>query len=444
MKNFALSLKTTKLRRTVNQSIKRGQDYTCAKTSETNKASSYFLLLILLASLATVTPCVSSETGFYANEDFSGFYDYDKSIPLNATEELIRDEGVCKIYRVYFNSVNGERVPSLISIPSGSGRFPCIVFLHGYGGSKEDMLSFAGLIAAEGYAVIAIDAEFHGERREEGKALYSPNLEESRNAIIQTIVDLRRAVDYIETREEIDGKRIGYVGGSMGGILGAIFIGVEPRIKAAALLVAGGNMSLMIMKSQHPAIPPIRKYLEEQGMTYEELQKALNPVDPLNFIGNFSPRPVVFHLGKYDQIVPAEAGEQLYKRAGEPKQVYWYDSGHNLPLELVVSRILDFMDRELKGRVLTSHEARFWMTRYGVPIMAAGLAATVLAYVIISSKRSKQSKIASTSCSDFKNGYKWFKPFSSHGGARNLRQRIVEEGGFQRILKLDHHTGIGG
>jgi len=266
------------------------------------------------------------------------------------------------------------------------------VFLHGYGGSKEDMLSFAGLIAAEGYAIIAIDAEFHGERREEGKALYSPNLEESRNGIIQTIIDLRRAVDYLETREEIDSERIGYVGGSMGGILGAIFIGVEPRIKAAALLVAGGNMSLMIMKSQHPAIPAIRRYLEEQGMTYGELQEALNPVDPLNFIGSFSPRPVVFHLGKYDQIVPAEAGEQLYRAAGEPKQVYWYDSGHDLPLELVVSRLLDFMDRELKGRVFTSHEARFWMTRYGVPIMAAGLAATVLAYVIFSSKHPKRSK----------------------------------------------------
>jgi len=395
--NHTPNLKTARCEATANQAGRRGKDYSSAKTNGTNQASSYFLLLILLASLGISTPCVPSESGFYAKEDFSGFYDYDKSIPLNATEELIRDEGVCKIYRVYFNSVNGERVPSLISTPSGSGRFPCIVFLHGYGGSKEDILSFAGLIAAEGYAIIAIDAEFHGERREEGKALYSPNLEESRNGIIQTIIDLRRAVDYIETREEIDGERIGYVGGSMGGILGAIFIGVEPRIKAAALLVAGGNMSLMIMKSQHSAIPAIRKYLEEQGMTYEELQEALNPVDPLNFIGNFSPRPVVFHLGKYDQIVPAEAGEQLYKAAGEPKQVYWYDSGHDLPLELVASRILDFMDRELKGRVFTSHEARFWMTRYGVPIMAAGLAATVLAYFIISSKRSKQSKIASAS-----------------------------------------------
>lgn len=354
--------------------------------------TSHFLLLMLLASLyfsAAGSPAMRDRL---AGEDFSRFYAYDKTIPLNPVEELVRDEGVCKIFKVYFNSVNNERVPALVSIPSGQGKHPCVVFLHGYGGSKEDILSFASLVAAEGYAVISIDAVFHGERRKEGKALYSPNLEESRNGIIQTIIDLRRAVDYLETREEIDVEKIGYVGGSMGGILGAIFIGVEPRIRAAALLVAGGNMSLMIMRSQHPAIPAIRKYLEEQNMTYKELQEKLDPVDPLNFIGKFAPRPVVFHLGKYDRIVPAEAGEQLYKAAGEPKQVYWYDSGHDLPLELVASRILDFMDRELKGVFFTSHEARFWAARYGLPILAAGLAASVLAYTILGSKHSKRSK----------------------------------------------------
>lgn len=352
----------------------------------------HILLLILLVSLFTSAAGSLAIPDYLAEDDFSEFYTYDKSIPLNPVEELVRDEGVCKIFKVYFNSVNGERVPALISIPSGKGKHPCIVFLHGYGGSKEDIMSFASLIAAEGYAVISIDAEFHGERREEGKALYSPNLEESRNGIVQTVIDLRRAVDYLETREEIDTGKIGYVGGSMGGILGAIFIGVEPRVKAAALLVAGGNMSLMIMRSQHPAIPAIRRYLEEQNMTYKELQEKLDPVDPLNFIGKFSPRPVVFHLGKYDRIVPAESGDQLYKAAGEPKQVYWYDSGHDLPLELVASRILDFMDRELKGVFFTSHEARFWAARYGLPILAAGLVASVLAYAIFGSKHSKHAK----------------------------------------------------
>jgi cephalosporin-C deacetylase-like acetyl esterase len=321
------------------------------------------------------------------SKDLSRFYAYDKSLPLNATEELFKELEACKIYKVYFSSANGERVPGLLSVPRGSGKFPCIIFLHGYGGSKEDMLPASGLIAAEGYAILAIDAEYHGERMEEGKALYSPNLEESRNGIIQTIIDLRRAVDYLETRGEIDSSRIGYVGGSMGGILGGIFIGVEPRIKAAALLVAGGNMSLMIMESMHAAIPAIREYLAESGISYIELQELLDPVDPINFIANFSPRPVVFHLGKYDRVVPAEAGEQLYEAAGEPKQIYWYDSGHDIPLDLVLPRVLDFMDRELMGKALTFHEMKFWVLRYIVPIVIVAISIVVLVYLIVKTKR---------------------------------------------------------
>ncbi|MBS7612818.1 acetylxylan esterase [Candidatus Bathyarchaeota archaeon] len=317
-------------------------------------------------------------------EDYSNLYSYDKSIPLNPVEELVREEDKYVVYRVYFDSVNGERVPALLILPKTKDKIPCIVSLHGYGGRKEDILPLTDLAVSEEYALIAIDAEYHGERKEEGKALYSADIEGSVKGIIQTVIDLRRAVDYIETRPEIDSNRIGYVGGSMGGILGAIFIGVEPRIKAAALLVAGGNMSLMIRESQHPAIPPIREYLKLNNISYEELQRLLNPIDPINFIGNFSPRPVVFHLGKYDRIVPAEAGEQLYKYAGEPKTIYWYDSGHDLPLELVVVRILDFMDMNLKNRRMMFYETRefkYWFSRYIVPSVMVTAIILLLIYV---------------------------------------------------------------
>ena len=338
-------------------------------------------MIPLLFSALSVAFNHAAEGG-NGGEDYLKFYDYDRSMPLNVNETLLEEKENYKAYKVYFDSVNGERVPAIFIIPKGEGPYPCIVFLHGYGGSKEGVLEAAGLIAGEGYAIIAIDAEYHGERREEGRALYSTDLNDSRRGIIQTIIDLRRAVDYLETRPEVDMEKVGYVGGSMGGIFGAIFIGVEPRIKAAALLVAGGNMSLMIMKSQHPAIPPIREYLREANLTYEWLQNFLDPVDPLNFIWRFSPRPVVFHLGRFDEIVPAETGELLYEKAREPKKVYWYDSGHNLPLDLVLARVLDFMNRELKGKIFTFHEAKYWMLKYGIPVGAliGGLAAAF--YVI--------------------------------------------------------------
>lgn len=106
----------------------------------------------------------------------------------------------------------------------------------------------------------------------------------------------------------------------------------------------------------------------------------LDPIDPLNFIGRFSPRPVVFHLGSYDRIVPAEAGRQLYMRAGEPKEVYWYDAGHNLPMELVAVRILDFMDENLKDRTLMFYEKREF--RYMLYIYSPYIALTILASIV--------------------------------------------------------------
>lgn len=323
------------------------------------------------------------------SRDFVEYYDYEASLPLNVSEETIKDEGIYRVLKVYFDSVNGERVPGLLSLPVKEGKVPCVVFLHGYGGKKEDILAMAGVVAKEGYAIMAIDAEYHGERKEEGKELYSPNVTDSVRGIIQTVIDLRRAVDYLETKPEIEREKIGYVGGSMGGILGAIFVGVEPRIKAAALIVAGGNMSLMVRESQHPTMPAVREYLEMENITYGELQELLDPIDPINFISNFSPRPLVFHLGKFDTVVPAEAGRQLYERAGQPKGVYWYNAGHDVPLDLVSARILDFMDRDLLGKT-SYHELQYWAIRYG-PII--GVIAGALALVVYLIKRGRKSSV---------------------------------------------------
>ncbi len=328
---------------------------------------SYQTLIFLVVTLffSVILSFEGSVFILKGGEDMRRYYEYDKTLPLNAYEEVIDEGSSHKLIKIYFDSVNGERVPGLLVLPKVETKVPCIVFLHGYGGSKEDIREVAELVAKEGYALIAIDAEYHGERRESGKELYSPDINDSVRGIIQTVIDLRRAIDYLETKREIDIERLGYVGGSMGGILGAIFIGVEPRIKAAALIVAGGNMSLMIRESQHHTMPAIREYLQKEGISYEELQKMLDPIDPINFIGYFSPRPVVFHLGKLDRIVPAEAGKQLYEAAGEPKQVYWYDAGHNVPLDLVLARIFDFMDRNLLGKTFTHHEMLYWMKIYG-------------------------------------------------------------------------------
>jgi len=341
----------------------------------------FFSMALMASSHITISSSSQEE-----QKDFTKFYTYDKGMPLEAEETLIEEGNGYRLFKVYFRSVNNERVPALISVPStGTPPYPCLVMLHGYGGSKEDMKDLAKFAAENGYAIIAIDAQFHGERKQPGKALYSTNLTESRDGIIQTVVDARRTVDYLETRGDIDSTKIGLVGGSMGGILGAIFAGVEPRVKAAVLIVGGGNMSLMIMKSEHPAIPPIRAYMTEKGITYQEIQEFLDPVDPLNFIDKIAPRPLLMHNGEHDTIVPAEAGRQLYERAKQPKTIYWYDAGHDVPTQLVALRTLRWLNENLTGKS-TPIQYLILEKMLAIPpltFVALGVAAVTLGTIII-------------------------------------------------------------
>ncbi len=206
-------------------------------------------------------------------------------------------------------------------------------------------------------------------------------------------------MDYLESRGDIDSTKIGLVGGSMGAILGAIFAGVEPRVKAAVLIVGGGNMSLMIMKSEHPAISPIRAYLEEKGITHQEVQEITDPIDPINFIDKIAPRPLLMHNGEHDTIVPAEAGRQLYEKAKQPKTIYWYDAGHDVPTQLVALRTLRWLDENLSGKLTPIQYLILEKILEIPPLMFVALGAAVVALgaMIIVKVLGKRKRGVSTS-----------------------------------------------
>jgi len=273
------------------------------------------------------------------------FYEYDRDFPYLLEVSEPRDRGSYLEYDVTFESAHDQLVPSVYVRPSAEGSYPGIVFLHGRGGNKRDILSVAPLFASAGYAGIAIDCQYHGDRNPRGKNIYSQYFYQDRDAVIQTVIDARRAVDFLQSREEVRSDRIGLVGGSMGGIIGTLVAAVEKRIQASVLLVAGGNWSRIASISQHGDAVNLRKV----GADLQKLGQVLACVDPINFVDLISPRPVLFQLGKNDDIVPAECGKELFEAAREPKEVDWYDSGHGLPMEKVVPRVMAWLDSHLKG-----------------------------------------------------------------------------------------------
>ena len=273
------------------------------------------------------------------------FYDYDRDFPFELEVSERETRGSCTFFDVEFESAHDEYVPAIFARPVGEGPFPSLVFLHGRGGSRKDVMDVAPVLAAGGYAGIAIDCQYHGDRNPRKKNIYSEFPHSDRDAMIQTVIDGRRCVDFLQSQNEVDSRRIGLIGGSMGGILGTLLAAVEDRILASVLLVAGGNWEVLASKSQHHD----GKALRQKSTDLKRLARVMAPVDPINFVPLISPRPVLFQLGLKDDIVPAETGRLLVEAAGEPKEVDWYDSGHGLPLERVVPRVLSWLEANLKS-----------------------------------------------------------------------------------------------
>ena len=293
-------------------------------------------LLVIFIFVGGTLPLAGKEIQFvYDEQNVLDFYNYDQSVPLEASIDTTGTILIYYKFDVEFTSIHGERVPAKMWIPKSAKpdkKIGCILWLHGYGGNKEiDDMAFGILGPGLKCAFLSLDAQYHGERKEPGKAMFSLDLLQDRYAIAQTIMDYRRALDLLAQLPTIDMDNIGVLGLSMGGILGALLAGVEPRIKASVIIVGGGHWSAMMPVSDHPTAPPLRKYLKGH---YQLLDRLLEPVDPLRLIHRV--HNLQMHNGTEDITVPYATAVEIFEKAPEPNKEF-----HSYPNHTHLSMIQD-------------------------------------------------------------------------------------------------------
>lgn len=250
------------------------------------------------------------------------YYDYDAELPLEIELEKIKTTTYSELFHLEYRSVNEQRVTALYSLPLHfTPPYPAIIYLHGIGDSKSvDYLQLGdSLFCQAGFAVLRIDIQYHGERKKTGMDVHlTKNYPyASRNALVQTIFDLHRALDFLEGQSEIDSSKTGFLGISLGGILGTIFIATEPRIEVPIIALAGGGLKFLFGAQ---AIKP-------------KLRNFLAPIEPLNFAQQISGKPLLFLNAEHDEVVPKTTSLALHRKTGKPQTVIWYDSGHIIPAQ---------------------------------------------------------------------------------------------------------------
>ncbi len=149
-----------------------------------------------------------------------------------------------------------------------------------------------------------------------------------RDNFIQSVVDLRRGIDVLQARSDVDRNRIAYVGHSSGAHWGAILSAVDRRLKTVVLMAGVPSEKTIYLESDDPDYINFRQSTpKEQIANYF---RTLGPLDAINYVPHAAPTPLLFQFARFEQYFNETAMKQYADAASEPKRVLWYDTGHAL------------------------------------------------------------------------------------------------------------------
>jgi hypothetical protein len=171
--------------------------------------------------------------------------------PLNPQVVGTDERDGYRLERIIFESQPGLFVTANLYLPDGQPPFPGVLVPCGHSGNgkaAEAYQRISILLAKNGLAALCYDPIEQGERyqllTDEGRAVVGGTTAHclvgvgstllGRNTATFRIWDGMRAIDYLQSREEIDPQRIGCTGNSGGGTLTSYLMALDERIVCAA------------------------------------------------------------------------------------------------------------------------------------------------------------------------------------------------------------------
>jgi len=219
---------------------------------------------------------------------------------------------------LYYKSQKRRKRPLMVIIPPILGVTPLDSAL-------------AHFFVMEGYNVIIL-------KYNEQITDYNRPLEDFNRALVSVLTSARLLLDFAETKEEIDSRRVATYGMSLGAIVASIYAGVEDRVDAAVLIAGGGHIPEIMAKSQFAIARMFRntrKRVERIGSD-EEFQYILEDIvlfDPLVFAPRNSPDDIYMVISDHDSVVHTKNQRMLWEAYGRPE--YFSFRGNHFPTILV-------------------------------------------------------------------------------------------------------------
>ena len=255
--------------------------------------------------------------------------------------------------RVTFQ-LGDKTLAGMLHTPEGSDgkKLPTIMVLHGFGSNREsnNVKGPVKLLNGWGYAAFRFDMPGCGES----------DGDRGRVICMEQVEATQAAVDYLQTRAEVDPDRIGVVGSSFGAAVAIYAGGVDKRI-ACVMSSGGWGHGEIKFRGQHPTkegwakftamleegrrhrertgeslmvsrwdIVPIPEHLRGNlSKNSAEMFPAEVPQSMFNFmaddvVGDIAPRPLLLLHSSKDSVTPTEQSVRLFQKAGQPCDLHLF------------------------------------------------------------------------------------------------------------------------
>jgi predicted esterase len=254
---------------------------------------------------------------------------------------VVTPAGIDSLYErswVSIENVDGFRVDCGMLVPNqktGKGRdvrrYPVIVLLGGKATGKH-AIDYA--VDIRDVIIIAPDYPYT-PRESYSFWQFIADVPEIRGALLDMVPSVILLTDYLWQRADVDTERVVMLGYSFGAPLVPVIIANDRRSAAAAVVYGGGDLQSLIAHN-------VRRY---EGLLMGEAVGLLGglllrPLEPLRYIEEVSPCPLIMINGSHDELIPRRNAEQLYNAAHEPKKIIWLESRHVNPRDVELTRAI--------------------------------------------------------------------------------------------------------
>ncbi|MFI5183163.1 MAG: alpha/beta hydrolase family protein [Vicinamibacteria bacterium] len=255
-------------------------------------------------------------------------FDYDAKAPLDVKEDRVTTRDGAQVRELTYLKLAGGSTGATLVTPTTPGRHPAVLFVHWYeseasNSNRTQFLDEAVGLAHAGAVSLLIDTMWS-----DTKWFFTRDPADDLKNSIGQVRELRRALDLLAARPEVDPTHIVYVGHDCGAMYGALLGTADGRPSAYVLIAGTSSFSDWFLLGR-----------KLEGDAREAVVRDLAPLDPVRHVAAIAPRPVLLQFGTQDPYVPPAAADAFFSGARDPKEMRQYECGHPMNAAAAADRV---------------------------------------------------------------------------------------------------------